>query len=183
MERGLKIPQSERTKTTNSILKSLINQLEKCEGLYTLAELTLVGLIFRKSGMAIFQFVTSNGFDPFSHQEGVQVPLIVTPVAIRSGTWYRKGNTGRYLQGIGYARVQSWIRATGINELIKEREKSIADLSLLRLPNEELIFLNTPNTNKGNPRIQENLSEEDWTNFDFKTVAFIMDKFLSNKIL
>lgn len=29
MERGLKIPQSERTKTTNSILKSLINQLEK----------------------------------------------------------------------------------------------------------------------------------------------------------
>ncbi|KAL1202995.1 putative MAMMALIAN LYST-INTERACTING PROTEIN 5 [Cardamine amara subsp. amara] len=29
MERGLKIPQSERTKTTNSILMSLINQLEK----------------------------------------------------------------------------------------------------------------------------------------------------------
>ena len=52
-----------------------------------------------------------------------------------------------------------------------------------RLPNEELIFLNTTNTNKGNPRIQENLSEEDLTNFDFRTVAFIMDKFLSNKIL
>ncbi|XP_021912360.1 protein HOMOLOG OF MAMMALIAN LYST-INTERACTING PROTEIN 5, partial [Carica papaya] len=29
MERGLKIPQSERTKTTNSLLMSLINQLEK----------------------------------------------------------------------------------------------------------------------------------------------------------
>uniref|UniRef100_A0A1J3HHE5 Protein-like protein OF MAMMALIAN LYST-INTERACTING PROTEIN 5 n=1 Tax=Noccaea caerulescens TaxID=107243 RepID=A0A1J3HHE5_NOCCA len=29
MEKGLKIPQSERTKTTNSILMSLINQLEK----------------------------------------------------------------------------------------------------------------------------------------------------------
>lgn len=29
MERGLKIPQGERTKTTNSLLVSLMNQLEK----------------------------------------------------------------------------------------------------------------------------------------------------------
>lgn len=29
MERGLRIPQSERTKTTNSLLVSLMNQLEK----------------------------------------------------------------------------------------------------------------------------------------------------------
>ena len=29
MERGLKIPQSERTKTTNSLLISLMKQLEK----------------------------------------------------------------------------------------------------------------------------------------------------------
>jgi hypothetical protein len=29
MEKGLRIPQKERTKTTNSILVSLMNQLEK----------------------------------------------------------------------------------------------------------------------------------------------------------
>jgi vacuolar protein sorting-associated protein VTA1 len=37
MERGLKIPQSERTKTTNSILMSLINQLEKDKKSLTLS--------------------------------------------------------------------------------------------------------------------------------------------------
>lgn len=36
MERGLKIPQSERTKTTNSILVSLMNQLEKVNFLFIL---------------------------------------------------------------------------------------------------------------------------------------------------
>ncbi|KAH0941998.1 hypothetical protein HID58_001635, partial [Brassica napus] len=37
MEKGLKIPQSERTKTTNSILMSLINQLEKDKKSLTLS--------------------------------------------------------------------------------------------------------------------------------------------------
>lgn len=32
MERGLKIPQSERTKTTNALLVSLMKQLEKVLG-------------------------------------------------------------------------------------------------------------------------------------------------------
>lgn len=41
MEKGLRIPQKERTKTTNSILISLMNQLEKV-GLLVLFRLILL---------------------------------------------------------------------------------------------------------------------------------------------
>ena len=35
---------------------------------------------------------------------------IVTRIAIRFRTWYGNGNAEHYLQGIGYARVQYWVR-------------------------------------------------------------------------
>lgn len=45
MERGLKIPQGERTKTTNALLISLMNQLEKVLDLLLLLSLYLFNLV------------------------------------------------------------------------------------------------------------------------------------------
>lgn len=53
MERGLKIPQNERTKTTNSLLISLMKQLEK---VFSFSPF-LYDLLFWKMGFLNFFFI------------------------------------------------------------------------------------------------------------------------------
>lgn len=64
MERGLKIPQSERTKTTNALLVSLMNQLEKvCHSIVAL--LSFGWKFYRFPGFARWKSILFNIFaDP-----------------------------------------------------------------------------------------------------------------------